>query len=112
LSWGRLTQRGITYSQAGENIAWGQTTGRAVLESWLHSPGHRKNLENRAFTVHGVGKVGTYWTHIFIRPAKQPDERYLGLGSDPPRRSGDVRKPRQLGPPGPSALLRTSRQRQ
>jgi len=79
LSWGRLTARGVTYSQAGENIAWGQTTGRAVLESWLHSPGHRKNIENGSFTAHGVGKVGAYWTHIFIRPAKTPRGRFTEL---------------------------------
>jgi uncharacterized protein YkwD len=67
-TWDRLEARGITYSQAGENLAWGQGTGSAVLTGWLHSPGHRANIENGSYTRHGVGKVGTYWTHIFIRP--------------------------------------------
>jgi uncharacterized protein YkwD len=67
-TWTRLNARGVTYSKAGENIAWGQPTGSAVLRSWLHSPGHRKNIEDRSFTHHGVAKVGTYWTHVFFRP--------------------------------------------
>ena len=66
-TWDRLEERGITYSQAGENIAWGSRTGKAVLRGWLDSPGHRKNIERGSYTYHGVGKVGTYWTHIFIR---------------------------------------------
>jgi uncharacterized protein YkwD len=64
----RLEARGISYSQAGENIAWGQETGREVLTAWLQSPGHRDNIERRGYTRHGVGKVGPYWTHVFIRP--------------------------------------------
>jgi uncharacterized protein YkwD len=66
----RLAARGITYSRAGENIAWGQVTGSAVLTAWLRSPGHRENIENGSYTHHGVGKAGTYWTHVFIRPRK------------------------------------------
>lgn len=64
----RLKARALHYSSAGENIAWGQRTGRDVLEAWLRSKGHRRNIEGRDFTHHGVGKVGPYWTHILIRP--------------------------------------------
>jgi uncharacterized protein YkwD len=64
----RLQAHALKYSSAGENIAWGQETGRAVLEAWLRSKGHRKNIEGRDFTHHGVAKVGPYWTHIFFRP--------------------------------------------
>jgi uncharacterized protein YkwD len=74
-TWDRLAARGVTYSQAGENIAWGQETGSAVLAAWLHSPGHRANIENGSFTHEGVGKVGPYWTHVFIRPRGSPPHR-------------------------------------
>jgi len=67
-TWDRVAERGITYSQAGENIAWGQATGREVLTSWLHSPPHKANIERGSYTHHGVGKAGTYWTHVFVRP--------------------------------------------
>ncbi|HEY7728030.1 MAG TPA: CAP domain-containing protein, partial [Candidatus Eisenbacteria bacterium] len=66
--WDRLAAAGISYSAAGENIAYGYPTGSAVLAAWLGSPGHRANIENPSFTRHGVGLVGTYWTHVFIRP--------------------------------------------
>lgn len=74
-TWARLAARGVTYSQAGENIAWGQHTGSAVLTAWLTSPGHRANIEGDSYTRHGVGKVGTYWTHVFLRPRRAPTLR-------------------------------------
>ena len=67
--WDRLAAAGITYSYAGENIAYGYPSASAVLAAWLASPGHRANIENPNFTHHGVGRVGTYWTHVFIKPA-------------------------------------------
>jgi uncharacterized protein YkwD len=69
LPWDRLDAAGISYTAAGENIAYGYSTGSAVLAAWLNSSGHRANIENATFTHHGVGKVGTYWTHVFIRTA-------------------------------------------
>lgn len=66
--WDRLAAGGVTYSEAGENIAWGYGTGSAVLTAWLGSPGHKANIEHATYTRHGVGKAGTYWTHVFIRP--------------------------------------------
>jgi len=64
----RLRDAGIGYSRAAENIAWGYPSAEAVLQGWLGSPGHRANLENCALTRHGVGLVGTYWTHLFVTP--------------------------------------------
>ncbi len=63
----------INYSYAGENIAMGQTTVQKVMESWMNSEGHRKNILNSNFTVIGVGYAegGTgkyYWTQMFIKP--------------------------------------------
>lgn len=66
-SWPRLRARGVSYTAAGENIAWGQPSGSDVLRSWLNSRGHRKNIENGTFTHHGVARVGIYWTHILVR---------------------------------------------
>jgi uncharacterized protein YkwD len=66
--WDRLHAAGITYTNAGENIAYGYSTGTSVLNAWLNSPGHKANIEYAAFTHHGVGKVGSHWTHVFIRP--------------------------------------------
>jgi uncharacterized protein YkwD len=64
----RLADAGIGFSGAAENIAWGYPTGSAVLDGWLNSTGHRNNIENCNLTEHGVGLVGSHWTHVFIRP--------------------------------------------
>ncbi len=64
----RLTEAGIAYSRAAENIAWGHPTADAVLSAWLGSPGHRANIENCLLTQHGVGLQDQRWTHVFITP--------------------------------------------
>ncbi len=59
---------GITYRSAGENIAQGYSTPQAVVNGWMNSAGHRKNILNSSFTRIGVGyvKSGNYWTQMFI----------------------------------------------
>ncbi|KAB2338157.1 sporulation protein [Cytobacillus depressus] len=63
-----MKQFGITYSSAGENIAMGQRTPEEVVNAWMNSDGHRKNILNPSFTHIGVGYVaeGNYWTQQFI----------------------------------------------
>lgn len=59
---------GISYRTAGENIAKGYATPQAVVNAWMHSPGHRANILNATYTRIGVGYVegGNYWTQMFI----------------------------------------------
>ncbi|MGZ4159788.1 MAG: CAP domain-containing protein [Neobacillus sp.] len=59
---------GITYSYAGENIAMGQQTPEEVVNAWMNSEGHRRNILDPNFTYIGVGYVsqGNYWTQDFI----------------------------------------------
>ncbi len=64
-SWGRI----------GENVAAGQATPSAVMQSWMNSPGHRANILNRDFTEIGIGYATNrssqythYWTQVFARP--------------------------------------------
>lgn len=63
-----MTNFGISYRTAGENIAKGQTTPQAVMNAWMNSSGHRANILNASFTQIGVGYVasGNYWTQEFI----------------------------------------------
>lgn len=60
---------GISYRSAGENIAKGQQTAAAVVESWYNSPGHRANMLSRSFNQIGVGYNATQkvWTQMFIQ---------------------------------------------
>lgn len=59
---------GIKYRSAGENIARGQRTPKAVVDAWMNSSGHRANILNPSFTHIGVGYVsnGSYWTQMFV----------------------------------------------
>lgn len=67
----RLRNSGISYRTAAENIAYGQRSAEAVMNSWMNSSGHRANILNKNVTELGVGAVksqnGTiYWTQMFI----------------------------------------------
>jgi len=63
-----MKQFGISYSTAGENIAMGQPSPQEVVEAWMNSEGHRKNILNADYTHIGIGHVaeGNYWTQMFI----------------------------------------------
>ena len=65
----RLRAAGVTYTAAAENIAYGYPTAAAVLQGWLNSDGHRRNLENCEYTHHGVGLNRGKWVEVFIRRA-------------------------------------------
>lgn len=56
----------------GENIAAGQPTPERVVQGWMESPGHCRNVMNPSFRVLGVGyaleagsQFGHYWTQNF-----------------------------------------------
>jgi len=64
---------GLSFSAAGENIAYGQRTPQEVMNDWMNSPGHRSNIMNPTYTQIGVGlakdsKGVCYWTQMFIKP--------------------------------------------
>lgn len=59
----------------GENIGGGYQTPEEVVDSWMHSEGHRKNILHPDFTELGVGytyeensQYKHYWVQIFRRP--------------------------------------------
>ncbi|BCM72262.1 MULTISPECIES: sigma-70 family RNA polymerase sigma factor [Streptomyces] len=65
----RITAAGYRWSTYGENIAKGQQTPQAVMDSWMNSPGHRANILNCSFKNIGVGvhdgAGGPWWTQAF-----------------------------------------------
>jgi uncharacterized protein YkwD len=70
----RATAAGYNWSSIGENIAYGQTSVDEVMQTWLESPGHRKNILTPAFAELGVGlalglgpdgKYQVYWVQNF-----------------------------------------------
>ena len=61
----RITAAGYTWHAYGENIANGYTTEQAVVDGWLNSEGHCKNIMADNFKDMGVGRDGNYWTQEF-----------------------------------------------
>lgn len=58
-------------SAIGENVAYGQTSAKEVVDAWLQSPGHRRNIEGN-FMLTGIGLARDrrgliYYTQIFTR---------------------------------------------
>lgn len=66
----RLDDCGYRGGTWGENIAYGQRTPAEVMQGWLNSPGHRRNIERAGFRSIGVGVVTSNsgrinWTQMF-----------------------------------------------
>lgn len=67
----KIIQNSLGSFEIGENVASGQMTAREVVDGWLNSPAHKKNIEGN-FTLTGIGyardkKGGIYFTQIFSR---------------------------------------------
>ena len=64
----RILSTGYDCGWTGENIANGYTTEEAVVNGWLKSEGHCKNIMNEHYTEMGVATAGSYWTQDFAAP--------------------------------------------
>ena len=80
----RIARQGYDYQSAAENIAAGQESAREVVQSWLQSKGHRRNMLDCQMTETGIAVVyqaddrpidGSqyplryYWVQVFADPA-------------------------------------------
>lgn len=63
----RITKAGYNWKTYGENVAYGYSSPEQVMDGWMSSPGHKKNILNCAFKEIGVGlaQPGDYWTQDF-----------------------------------------------
>jgi uncharacterized protein YkwD len=79
---GRISAAGYIWRSAGENIATGYATPRAVVRAWMSSPGHCQNILNPNYRNVGTGisphsvkgwatGLGT-WTQDFALGMHQP----------------------------------------
>jgi uncharacterized protein YkwD len=77
----RITHAGVSWSDAGENIATGFATPREIVTAWMASAGHCRNILDPNFRLVGVGVVArpvrgwasgpATWTEDFALPAGQ-----------------------------------------
>ncbi len=59
------TFKGFKSFAIGENIAQGQLSIAEVMQGWIKSPGHCKNLMNPSFKEVGVAFNNNYWVQDF-----------------------------------------------
>jgi uncharacterized protein YkwD len=58
----RIEKAGYHWRSYGENIAQGYRDEQEVIDGWLHSPGHCKNIMGKEFREMGVARTGNLWT--------------------------------------------------
>lgn len=63
----RITRAGYEWRAYGENVAYGYGTAAKVMEGWMNSPGHKRNILDCSFKEIGIGlaQPGQYWTQDF-----------------------------------------------
>ncbi|GAA3917083.1 CAP domain-containing protein [Litoribacillus peritrichatus] len=71
----RVDATGYDWSAVGENIAAGQTSVTQVVQGWLNSEGHCRNIMSVNFSEFASARVNTsssdypsYWTQVFANP--------------------------------------------
>lgn len=64
----RLQQHGVRHAGGAENLARVPGGPRDAYRTWLASPTHRANMQNCAYTQHGLGVRGGRWTHVLLTP--------------------------------------------
>ncbi|MCL2811379.1 MAG: CAP domain-containing protein [Clostridia bacterium] len=73
----------IRSSFRGENLAYGQPSPRVVVNDWMASPEHRKNILNTEFDYIAVGlyeKAGVlYWSQLFIQSSDDSASAVAGV---------------------------------
>ena len=74
----RLTNGGVTFLGAGDNVAHVYLTSQQVMDAWIASPTHIANLLDSTWTHMGVGfregaspsnaaMTGPWWTQVFVQ---------------------------------------------
>jgi uncharacterized protein YkwD len=61
----RIAAAGYAWKAYGENIAKGYSNEQTVMDGWLKSEGHCKNIMSPSFREMGVARIGSYWTQEF-----------------------------------------------
>lgn len=66
-----ISEQGIAYRSAGENIAAGYMSPSDVMSGWMNSPGHRSNILGSEYDHLGVGyctggSYGKNWSQLFV----------------------------------------------
>jgi uncharacterized protein YkwD len=83
----RITQAGLRWSQAGENIASGFATPAQVVAAWMASTGHCQNILDPGYSEIGVGVVSRPVAGAASGAATWTTDFALPAGATPPSRN-------------------------
>jgi uncharacterized protein YkwD len=74
--------KGYKTFTVGENIASGQLSIAEVMDGWLKSEGHCRNLMNPAFKEVGIAEFNNYWVQDFgsRQPFSAREQKLLKSG--------------------------------
>ncbi len=61
----RVTRAGYSWRIVGENIARYQSSVGEVVDAWVESPSHCRNLMDSRYAELGASERDTYWTQVF-----------------------------------------------
>ncbi len=61
MPWDWIEEAGYDYSYAGENLAVNFIDSEEVINAWMRSPSHRKNILNVSFKEIGLGMVKGFY---------------------------------------------------
>lgn len=76
-AWGFINETGYSYSSAGENLARGFISSKSMVDAWMDSETHKKNILDANFTETGIavgngivgGKEATIAVQLFGAPS-------------------------------------------
>lgn len=80
----RVTASGFRWSAAGENIATGFPTAAAVVQAWMASAGHCRNILSPDFRYVGTGVLDRAIPGYGSSPGTWTQDFALGLDQRPP----------------------------
>lgn len=60
-----IKNEGYKYTYAGENLAKDIQTDEAVMQAWMNSESHKKNILSDKFNEIGIGRCGNYTVQHF-----------------------------------------------
>jgi uncharacterized protein YkwD len=99
----RVRASGYLSRGAGENVAWGQRSAKSVMNSWMNSDGHRRNILFSSYKNIGIGLSDNfYWTQVFGAPASG-DGCNVNAGTTPAP-TPEVPTPAPLPTPAPTPV--------
>jgi len=70
----RIDDAGYDGSARGENIARGQRSPEQVMQSWMDSDGHRRNILSEGSNEIGVGFIDNHWVQVFGFANREAEE--------------------------------------